>query len=251
MVDAVRRLLVSVHDASPGVEPELRHIHAALEESGIGSRYCLFLVPDFWNREPLAGHPGFTSWVRELSASGVEIALHGYTHLAPGTGGSIAGRMVAGLLSAGEEEFHGLSKEEAASRITKGLAALREVLGEDTDPGFVAPAWLYSRGTKRALEELGVPWTEDHAGVRFPTGKGRFIRSPVVCFATRTPVRRMLSVLWSLAAPQLLAPFGTVRLALHPADLSSPALHGRLPSLLRRFSGSREICRYSSLAGGD
>jgi predicted deacetylase len=246
-VGTVKRLLLSVHDAAPGHEGALREMHGILRDCGIGSRYCLLVVPDFWDSEPLSEHPDFTSWLRELSAEGVEIALHGYSHLAPGNRGERGIRSGRGLLTDGEDEFRGLSREDAARRILRGLGVLREqVLVRESLPGFVAPAWLSGRGTLEALADMGIPWTENHRRILFP-GRGTSISSPVVCFATRSPARRVLSVLWSIISPLLLALHSTVRIALHPSDLTSGTLARRLPSLVRKFTSGREVCLYSDL----
>ena len=128
----MRGLLGSVHDVSPGSAAELESFHEMLGASAVGSRYCLFLVPDFWNREPLTGHPDFCSRVRELMQSGVEVALHGYTHLAPGREGSAGRREEGGLLTAGEDEFHRLSREEASTLLQSGSGRTVPAYGQHT-----------------------------------------------------------------------------------------------------------------------
>ena len=70
-------------------------------------------------------------------------------------------RIRAGFMTAGEGEFLGLGRAEAAARIARGRAIVEEATGRPI-AGFVAPAWLYGQGALEALEECAIPIAEDH-----------------------------------------------------------------------------------------
>ena len=74
-------------------------------------------------------------------------------------------------MTAGEGEFLGLSRADAATRIADGRALIEGVIGRPID-GFVAPAWLYGDGAREALKEAGIPLAEDHLRVWSPATGG-------------------------------------------------------------------------------
>jgi predicted deacetylase len=240
------RLLVSVHDASPGCESKLRRIHGMLVEAGIGNRYSMLVVPDFWNANPLSDSPGFTAWVRELAAEGVEIALHGYSHRDDRGRRLLLERIRTIWRTRDEGEFASLDRATALSRLEKGRQMITDQLGIES-MGFVAPAWLYSPGTIRAVEDAGFIWAEDRSRIWFPNETGKTIGSPVICFSTRTGIGRLKSTIWCRTSQAVLRSFSTVRLALHPLDADFETLFDLLPCLLERLTACRATVRYRDL----
>jgi hypothetical protein len=250
MVDLVtastRQLLISVHDVTSGNASKLHRIHRMLQTSGVACRYCMLVVPDFWNENPLSDAPEFTDWLQELSSEGVEIALHGYSHLDSSEHGSLPSRLRAALSTRGEGEFNTLTRPQALRRLEKGRDELCSLIGLRAR-GFVAPAWLYSRESRQALGELGFDWAEDRLKVWSPSSGETLVRSPVICFSCRSRFRVLKSLVWCSIAPAVLQPWKTVRLAIHPSDTDSYALFRAVPALIERLGRTRRFAGYRDL----
>ena len=239
-------IIVCVHDVSPKHAGRLARIHALLERVGVGARYAMLVVPDFWREWPLGDHPDFVDWLRARADDGVEMLLHGFTHRDETQHAGGVARWKATTLTASEGEFLGLSHDEARNRIEAGREVLYQAMGQHVT-GFVAPAWLYSEGTHRALRELGFTCAEDHLRVWRPTDGAVVHRSPVVSYASRDRARVLGSHVWSRAASLLLRPLPTVRLAIHPHDLDVPSLEREIERCLRVFLRDRRPLTYGSL----
>jgi predicted deacetylase len=219
---------VSIHDVSPASAAELEEALRLCEEVAV--KPALLVVPSFHGKWPLARYPAFAARLRELKARGHEILLHGYFHQAPDTHPrGVSSFFSQRVMSAGEAEFAGISRDEGASRLGDGLAML-ESLGLAAD-GFVAPAWQMKRWLLPLLAARGLRYTEDHLRVYDPVAR-RARASLVLNFASRTPAR-----LWSSAAfVRLALPMrGLVptRIAIHPGDMR----HGVLVREARRALG--------------
>jgi hypothetical protein len=147
-------------------------------------------------------------------------------------------------MTASEGEFLGLSRAEAAERITEGRNLLENVIGRAID-GFVAPAWLYGEGALEALHDAGVSVAEDHLRVWSPASGKQLARGPVITWASRTRMR----LASSLAAAAILrhAPLEVLRIGVHPPDVRHPALLASIEATLGRARRSRVPGRYSDL----
>lgn len=242
-----RRLVVCVHDASPKHADRMRRIDEFLAEHGVGSNYSLLVVPDFWGEWPLQDDPEFCAWLRERHEAGVEMVLHGYYHLDQTRHGSRLTRLKSAALTADEGEFLGLSEDEARRRIEDGRKVVEDVLGARVE-GFVAPAWLYSRGTRRALAELGFAFAEDQLSVWVPK-TGRVVhRGMVVGYASRDRQRVASSLAWSRAATALYRSWPVVRQAIHPHDFDVRRLEVEIGRALDHFRSRRRLVSYAELA---
>lgn len=242
-----KRIVVCVHDVSPKHWERLIRIDAFLSDLGLAGRYSMLVVPDFWGEWPLADHPDFCAWLRARRDEGVEMLLHGYYHRDTTEHRSRLAQLKAVTMTASEGEFLGLSHAEATSRLREGRAVLEYSLGGAID-GFVAPAWLYSAGTRQALAELGFRVAEDHLTVWRPTD-GRVVhRSPVVSYASRDRRRIIGSLVWSRTASSVLGPLPVVRHAIHPHDFDVPVLIEEIRRSLAGFTATRSPMRYSELA---
>ena len=243
-----KRLLVSIHDVTPRHFERLKRIDAFLKEQGIGSRYSMLVVPDFWHEWPLAEHDEFNAWLRARAAEGVEMILHGFYHRDDSQHASVAARFKANALTAREGEFLGLSRAQATERLQRGQAVLEAVLGHKAE-GFVAPAWLYGEGALQALGDLGFEFAEDHWRVWSPCTGAKLAASPVISYASRSRARIASSLLWSRLATTLLRPTAVVRQAIHPHDFDVDRLIAEIGRALSSFLTHREPILYRDLTG--
>jgi hypothetical protein len=81
--------------------------------------------------------------------------------------------------------------------------SLRSARATATASGFVAPAWLEPRGPSDVLASVGFAWHETGLAIKRLADR-RWIASPVIGFATRTPLRTAVA----LASAAALAPIG-------------------------------------------
>jgi predicted deacetylase len=244
MSPAPRRLLLaSIHDVSPRFESEVDQLIELLG-SHVGRRTAMLVVPNHWGDAPIVPGSPFAARLRAWADAGIEIFLHGYYHRDDGPQGTAVDRARARFMTAGEGEFLGLSRDDAAARIMEGRALLEDVIGRPID-GFVAPAWLYGSGAHEALREFAVPIAEDHLRVWSPASGRQLARGPVITWASRTRLR----LLSSLAAAAALrhAPIEVLRIGVHPPDVRHPALVRSIDKTLRTAARTRRVARYSDL----
>jgi hypothetical protein len=210
----------------------------------VGDRMAMLVVPNHWGDAPIIPGSGFATRLRQWADKGLEMFLHGFYHRdeaqhAPGTD-----RLKAKFMTAGEGEFLGLSRTEAAQRIAEGRTLLEDVIGRRID-GFVAPAWLYGPGTLEALQEAAIPLAEDHFRVWSPASGRQLASGPVITWASRTKMR----LASSLAAAALLrhAPLQVFRIGVHPPDIRHPSLVGSIGATFRTAGRGRRPGRYADL----
>jgi predicted deacetylase len=155
-------------------------------------------------------------------------------------------RFKARHMTAGEGEFLGLSAAEAGRRMAEGKALLEDIIGRPA-VGFVAPAWLYGPGAMEALAASGFALAEDHMRVWEPASGAALARGPVITWASRTALRTASSLAFATLGRTVLQPLETVRIAVHPGDLSKDAILKSIDRTLRAFAMARSVSRYSSL----
>jgi predicted deacetylase len=240
-----KQLIVSVHDVTPYHRERLERLESLLATWGLGNRYSMLVVPNFWRHWPLEAHPDFCAWLRGRAEAGVEMVLHGFYHRDETSHKSALARWTATTMTAREGEFLGLQRAEALRRIAAGKGLVENIVGRPVTT-FVAPAWLYSSDTHAALRELGFQAAEDQFSVWSPAAQRVLSRAPVVSYASRTPARMRSSLVWSRLAKVLLTPCRTVRLALHPHDLDRSALVTEIECILKTFR-RRDPISYTDL----
>jgi predicted deacetylase len=238
-----RLLLASIHDVSPRFESEVDRLVELLDPA-VGSRLALLVVPNHWGDAPIIAGSAFATRLRAWADSGIEMFLHGYFHRDEVRHGTAASRLRAKVMTAGEGEFLGLSRVDAADRIASGRALLEDVIGRQVD-GFVAPAWLYGTGALDAMRDAALPIAEDHFRVWSPASGDALASGPVITWASRTRLR----LLSSLAAAAVLrrTPVQVLRVGVHPPDIRHPTLVRSIEKTLRAAVKSRRAARYSDL----
>jgi hypothetical protein len=204
----------------------------------------MLVVPNHWGDAPIIAGSPFATRLRQWADEGAEIFLHGFYHRDTGGHAAATDRLRARLMTAGEGEFLGLSRKEAASRIVEGRTLLEDVIGRPID-GFVAPAWLYGRGALDALQEANVPIAEDHMRVWSPATDKQLARGPVITWASRTRIRLLSSL--AAAAALRRAPLDVLRIGVHPPDICHPALVRSIEKTFAVAARRRQAARYSDL----
>lgn len=233
---------------TPGHADRIARLEAMLgEASGTDAAWAMLVVPEFHRKWPIAGDRRFGAWLRGRAEAGCEMFLHGMFHVKhPSQSGSEGWR--ERHLTAGEGEFASLPEPQARARMADGRKLMEDIIGRPL-AGFIAPAWLYGEGARRAVSAEGFAIAEDHFRVWSPRSGATLARGPVVTYASRSPGRIRSSLIWSRAATTLLAPLPTVRLAVHPHDTDAPELLAEAARAVRVFSGTRALGRYGDLLG--
>lgn len=238
-------LLASIHDVGPRSEGAVDRLADLLGGILGGPRFAMLVVPDHWGEAPLARNPAFATRLRGWAEAGVEMFVHGWFHRDTAAHAGLAG-FQARHMTAGEGEFLGLSRAEAARRMADGKALIEDITGRSA-AGFVAPAWLYGPGARSALAEAGFALAEDHLRVWQPATGQVVARGPVVTWASRSRGRQWSSR--AVAAVARLAPgaLPVARLAVHPGDVKVPALLRSIDATFRAYAGCRHPARYAEL----
>ncbi len=225
MADAESKLLVSLHDVSPRHAEAIEKILAWTTSQGLPP-VQLLVVPDFHGKWPLSAYPDFCQRLRDWRDRGHELVLHGYFHLesqdrkAPLRGATE--RFKRSFMTAGEGEFLALDPQAAGRLIDRGLAMWEQAGLTPPPVGFVPPAWLHRPDLDAELWGRGFRWTENHQGFR--TSDGGRVKSPVITWASRDPVRRIGSRIFCPSAVRLYKDAPLLRIAIHPHDFDHPQL---------------------------
>jgi len=243
-----RRLLVSIHDVSPRSEGAVDALAERIERHLGGPTFAMLVIPDHWRSAPIAGNAAFHARLRQWAGLGIEMFLHGWCHRdeTPAQQGLAAFK--GKHMTAGEGEFLNLSRAVAAERMQQGRTLLEDILGGPV-AGFIAPAWLYGPGALAAMDDLGFALAEDHMKVWTPGSRRVVARGPVVTWASRSPGRIRSSLGFAALARQALPVMPTLRVAVHPGDVTVPRLLTSIDATLARFVASHRPSTYAGLLG--
>lgn len=245
-----RRLVLSIHDVSPRHEGAVDRLRDLLVANG-GERMAMLVVPNFWGEAPILRGSPFAARLRRWAEAGVEMFLHGSLHRDDSTHGSAVDRFKARRMTAGEGEFLGLDRAEAARRIAAGRSLIEDVTGRPV-AGFVAPAWLYGPGALAAMTEARIGLAEDHWKIWDAASGAIVARSPVITWASRTPARMASSLAVAAAAraaARLVPGPRVLRVAVHPGDVTAPPLVRSITATVAALGRGRTVSRYEDLVG--
>jgi predicted deacetylase len=238
-----RLLLASIHDVSPRFDGEIERLTELLQPH-VSNRIAMLVVPNHWGNAPIIAGSNFASKLRAWANAGVEMFLHGFFHRDETNHSTKTDKLRAGLMTAGEGEFLGLTKAEAIARIIDGKAMIEDVIGRPI-AGFVAPAWLYGPGAPEALAECAIPIAEDHMRTWSPATGVELSRGPVITWASRTRLRLISSL--AAAAALRHARLSVMRVGVHPPDVHHDRIVMSIDATFRTASKSRRIAAYSDL----
>jgi len=234
-------LVVCLHDVHAGNYRIFNDFIDELKQIGV-SFVSLLVVPHMHKAHGLDFDITFVHWLKEKQAQGHEIVLHGFYHYEENKKDSIIKQFISSVYTAHEGEFYRISYADAENRIKKGLRIFHSN-GLKTY-GFVAPAWLINDNTIRALKNAGLNYTTTLTGILL-VKSGEFIKAPVLSLTSRSFLRKILSIIWANFFRIISCFFPVVRVAVHPGDLKSPMLKGKLFSEIVRFKKGRNCLTYN------
>lgn len=240
-----KRLLTSIHDVGPRSERAVEQLYALLEKRLGGPRFAMLVVPDHWGEHPLSENRAFQTKLRAWSDAGIEMFVHGWFHR-DAAEHSGAARFKAQHMTAGEGEFLGLDHATALQRMRDGKALIEDVIGRES-AGFIAPAWLYGDGARTALRQAGFALAEDHWRVWDARSDTVLAKGPVITWASRSRMRTASSLAFAALARQALPLMRTVRIAVHPGDVTKDVLLTSIDTTLRRFTETHRPARYAEI----
>ena len=244
---AGKRLVVSIHDVSPTFALPVAMLAERIEAILGGPRFAMLVVPDHWGSARIDQSPAFIGRLRDWSDAGVEMFLHGWFHRDSSAHRSGASALKARYMTAGEGEFLGLDAVEAERRMRAGRDIVEQAIGRAV-AGFIAPAWLYGPGARAALKACNFALAEDHFRVWQPATGAIVARGPVVTWASRSPARTASSLAVAAAARTLPDWMPTMRVAVHPGDVTKESLLTSIDRTLRTLAERRTVSRYADLA---
>jgi predicted deacetylase len=242
-------LIVSFHDLHPGSRAACAALLAHLARAGV-DRASLLVVPRWHGGPPFTHDASFTGWLRDLSAAGHEICLHGSTHHSEQVTGGPWSRLIGRSYTQGEGEFFQITHDDAARRLHDGLALLA---GEAGLPvfGFTPPAWLLSSAGRTALREAGFHYNTTWGTVEL-LQTGAILAAPTLVYSCRNAWRRTVSRAWVRFWHRRHRRAPLLRLAVHPGDFTDARLEASLVSHLRAAVGSgRRAITYRDLLTPD
>ena len=240
-----KRLIASIHDVHPGSLDAVERLAEQFDRHLGRACYAMLVVPDHWGRNAWGANAPFAARLRGWADRGIEMFVHGWFHQDRSEHSGMAA-LKARHMTASEGEFLGLSQAEAARRMAEGKALVEDAIGRAA-AGFIAPAWLYGPGALAALAESDFALAEDHLKVWAPATGEVLARGPVITWASRSGPRTASSLLAAWAGRNVLRALPTVRVAVHPGDVTKPSLVASIDSTLASFARRRTASRYADL----
>ncbi len=208
-------LLLVLHDVAPQTWPDYQPFVEAVDALGQVPMTWL-VVPDFHHANALEDHPGFRRRLDNRVERGDELVLHGYYHCDDGPPATHPKDWFMRRVYTHEGEFYSLSEAAALARLRAGVETFQRY--QWPLEGFVAPAWLMSEGTRRALRQLPLSYTSDPQHLyRLPDFTP--IDAPGLVWSARSAWRRGLSKVINDQREQRWRQAPVIRLGLHPVDM--------------------------------
>lgn len=215
---------VTLHDVAPATQARCEQWIAELERIAPLS-FTLLVVP-YYHGQP--SDTAFEQWLQSRLLRGDELVLHGLTHRDEGPPPrSWAEHAWRRWYTADEGEFSALDWAEATRRLKAG----RRWFARREWPlsGFVAPAWLLSEGTWRALLRQPLGYTCTRTSLfALPYGLAdapvRVLHARSIAYSTRAAWRRAVSRPFSALVAYSERKRGWMRFELHPGDVEHRAV---------------------------
>lgn len=237
-------LCISIHDVAPATWAECNRLVEALRQ--VAPVPLTFLVVPAWHhRCQEREEQAYLDALEAQRHAGSELALHGYTHLDEGRRPNcMATYFWRHIYTAGEAEFAGLSCQQARQRLGWGL----EWFARQGWPveGFVAPLWLMSAGSWRALRRTGLRYTSSFTRF-YLLQERRSLFAPSLFYGGGHLTSRLSQPL-NTASAFALRDAPLLRLALHPRDAAHASTIRHAQHLVEKLLNTREALTSAAFA---
>jgi len=253
-----KKVLISLHDIAPIHLSRLEKAEELLTRWGVKKISFLF-IPDYHKENDRMDGTlmrEFKQWINSAKDIEIQWLLHGFYHLeiypqAQDNGklspsfSSLKDILKGKVMTAREGEFNKLSIAGIIDRIEAGMAAFTDFFHQTPDI-FIPPAWLFNRHLLPILKKKQFKITEDHSFIYF-LDKSEKKTVPVITWATRTPLRKFISILGCPLLRRLWKRKDLIRLAVHPFDFDHPATINSIEKVVKAILAERECILYKNL----
>ena len=238
---SVRAVIVSLHDISPRTHAACVRIVGELQELGVRTS-SLLVIPNHHRKGHFLEDQALCSWLRDLAGKGHEIVAHGYYHQrARRVRENVRERITTRIYTADEGEFYDLDVTAAGALLSKARDDFAQIGVEPA--GFIAPAWLLSRGALEALREGAWTYTTRLTTI-VDLQTGREYRSQSLVWSVRSAWRRITSLAWNAVLFRALRNIEVLRISIHPVDVRHPAIWREIRRLVQEALEDREPLSY-------
>lgn len=216
-----KSFIVALHDIAPVNWSAYRPFVEQMDSMG-NVRMSWLVVPDFHHRSATFEDHKFLDLLERRLSMGDELVLHGFYHCDEAAPPKTPRDYFMRRFYTVEGEFYPLAEDEARARLERGM----ELFDKRCWPihGFVAPAWLMGKGTRRALRDLPFTYTSDPGHFyELPTFQAH--RVPTLVWSCRAKWRRAMSYVVNEVSRLQYRSLPTIRFGLHPIDMHYAAAH--------------------------
>lgn len=221
-----KSLIISLHDFHPGSKNLIAEQVDFLGGLGV-KNFSILVVPCYHHGKRTKESPASIDFLQQRHEAGDDLVLHGYYH--DRSGMAEGNLFFTRFYTENEAECLDLSDGELSHRLELG----RQFWNERGWPlhGFIAPAWLLPRHQDAVLKRQGFEYTTRLGHISL-VQKGLIRKSQSLCYSTRSAWRRTLSLTWNPVLFSRLRKTDTVRLSLHPNDLTFPQVRLQIKEIV-------------------
>lgn len=254
---AIRQVIVSLHDVAPPFEDAIRKQLDLLAASGV-RRVVLKVTPNWHGAHSLDDAPSLVELLRAQVAAGSQLVLHGYEHWSrPGRSfhGPWLMRVRARLFAADAAEFLTLAPDEAEAALRRGLDCFAR-LDLPRPTMFCPPGWLSDPAIETALRRVGIRYLVGMFSVRDVRSSWRLWTPGVGYMGASAGQETGVQILNGIVRHTALRASSVTSVAkvyLHPQHDPTGALVRRRLAELERMLGQDgwQLATYADVCGAD
>lgn len=217
-----KKIVVTVHDITPYFYGECLTIFNKLDELGVHQR-TLLITPNYAGKSPIDSDERFIVMMETERKKGAELALHGFSHR--------------------NFEFYKKDYIEAKKSLQQGMGMFKNAFGF-LPKGFVAPQWFQSKGSLKAVEELGFNYTAVLRTIKYFNGK-KYKTFPLNFDWGNSFLSKIIA-----AGNVFTASFrrkGLIRFAVHPMDIPNGVFDKEMKILEKLITDGWKPLSYENL----